>query len=232
MTHAAGRRWLLVGLGPRAELDAEGLRVAAAVALGRAREVGARRLCWEVPHKVGDEIAAAIVEGTVLAAYGFDRYKGAGAVGDEDGPAGSGPDALIVSAHHHLADVVAGAEVVANAVNAARDLQNTPPNDMAPRHLADAARALSELAGVSVEVDGRDGLLSRGDGHVRRRRAGFGRRAAPHAASSGTRRPRISPTTSASALVGKAVTFDTGGISIKPASGMEEMKLDMAGGAP
>src|ERR1700754_1184525 len=60
--HAAGRRWILIGLGARDAFDAERARVAAAVALGRARELGARTLCWELPHKVPDAVAGALVE--------------------------------------------------------------------------------------------------------------------------------------------------------------------------
>ena len=96
VTHANGKRWILVGLGKRDELDGEKLRIAAASALGRAREVGARRLCWEVPHKVGGEIAAAIVEGTMLTGYRFGRFKSKPA--EDNG----GLDALIVSAHDDL----------------------------------------------------------------------------------------------------------------------------------
>src|ERR687884_374467 len=64
VAHADGRRWVLVGLGARGEFDPERARVAAAVAAGRAREVGARVLCWELPHGVEDAHAAALVEGT------------------------------------------------------------------------------------------------------------------------------------------------------------------------
>src|SRR5204862_7502725 len=74
VAHAEDVRWLLVGLGARDGLDAEGARVAAAVAEGRARELGARTLCWELPHKVDDAFAAGLVEGTVLAGYRFDRF--------------------------------------------------------------------------------------------------------------------------------------------------------------
>src|SRR5215213_9997549 len=75
LTHAAGKRWLLVGLGARDAFDGERARVAAATAYGRVSETGARSLCWELPHKVGDYIAAAFVEGTLLAAYRFDAFK-------------------------------------------------------------------------------------------------------------------------------------------------------------
>src|SRR5215210_3506505 len=75
VAHAAHRRWLVVGLGPRDAFGPERARIAAATALGRAQELGTRALCWELPHHVDDAVAGAFVEGTVLAAYRFDRYK-------------------------------------------------------------------------------------------------------------------------------------------------------------
>ncbi|MGH2841192.1 MAG: leucyl aminopeptidase [Solirubrobacteraceae bacterium] len=227
VTHAGGKRWILVGLGKRSELDGERVRAAAASALGRARELGARRLCWEIPHKVGDEIAAAIVEGTLLTAYRYDRFKGTGAGNDNDENERKDIDALVISAHDDMSRAAAEAEIVATAVNATRDLQNAPPNEMAPRHVADAARALGELDGVSVEVEGRDGL----------RRLGMGSFGA--VAQGSDEEPAlitlkydgVDATGPVLGLVGKAVTFDTGGISIKPANKMSEMKFDMSGGA-
>lgn len=224
VTHAGGRRWLLVGLGRRDELDPEKVRIAAASALGRAREAGAKRLCWEVPHKVGDEIAAAIVEGTMLTGYRFDRFKSKPA--EDNG----GLEALIVSAHDDLSDVVGEAEIVARAVNAARNLQNTPANAMTPTAVADAARVLGELEGVTVEVEGREGL----------ERLGMGSFAC--VAQGSPQEPALITlrydgvggdeiTGPVLGLVGKAVTFDSGGISIKNANKMSDMKLDMSGGA-
>src|SRR5918995_7284509 len=98
LTHAraAGRRWILIGLGARDDFDGERARIAAALALGRARELGARTLCWELPHKVPDAVAGALVEGTLLAAYRYTEFK-------SDADAERGPDALVVSAHHDLA---------------------------------------------------------------------------------------------------------------------------------
>jgi leucyl aminopeptidase len=221
VTHAGGRRWVLVGLGRRDELDPEKLRLAAAAALGRARELGAKRLCWEVPHKVGPEMAGAIVEGTLLSAYRFDRYKSKPP--EDDGRL----SALVVSAHDDLAEVVGEAEIVARAVNAARTLQNTPANDMTPTAVADAARVLAELDGVTVEVVGRAGL----------ERLGMGSFAC--VAQGSPEEPALitlhyegpQATGPVLGLVGKAVTFDTGGISIKNANKMSDMKFDMSGGA-
>src|SRR5215203_5260188 len=143
--HAAGRRWILIGLGARDDFDAERARVAAAAALGRARELGARALCWELPHKVPDAVAGALVEGTLLAAY---RYAALKSEPGED-PA---PTALVVSAHHDVAAAVEAGRIGAEAANRARDLGNTPANALTPEALAARAR---ELRGVTVEVMGR-----------------------------------------------------------------------------
>jgi leucyl aminopeptidase len=221
VAHAGGKRWVLVGLGARSKLDGERVRIAAASALGRARELGARRLCWELPHDVGPQICAAIVEGTLLRAYRYDRFK---ASPKEQSP---DVDALILSAHDDVSTVVAEATIVTRAVNSARDLQNAPPNECAPRHVADAALALGELDGVTVEVEGRAGLEHRGMGSV----AAVARGSEEEPALITLRYEGPDAAGPLLGLVGKAVTFDTGGISIKPANKMFEMKYDMSGGA-
>jgi len=223
LTHADGLRWLLVGMGRREELDAERARVVAALAHGRAVELGAQTLCWELPHHVGDDIAAALVEGTALAAYRFARYKSTG--GDEDG---NGLKALIVSAHHDVSIPVARAEIVTAAQNAARDLQNAPANELTPTRLGEHAQELAEgLDGVSATVQGRDAI------------AAYGMGAFAAVAQGSVQEPALitlryeGPSAAGPLLgfVGKAVTFDSGGISLKPAAKMHEMKFDMSGGA-
>ncbi len=217
--YAQAKRWIVVGLGERAGFDAERARVAAAVALGRARELGAGMLCWEVPHGAGDEIAAALVQGTLLAAHRADRFR---SVPEEDDRAG--PQRLLVSAHHDLGDAVARAGVVAAAVNWARELQDAPANAMTPMALAEAARGLE---GVEVEVEGRAGIVARGMGCL----AAVAQGAEEEPALITLRYEPPQATGPVLGLVGKAVTFDTGGISIKPASRMADMKYDMSGGA-
>jgi leucyl aminopeptidase len=221
--HAAGKRWVLVGLGARDEFDAERARVAAAVAYARATELGTATLCWEVPHHVGEEVVAGLVEGTLLRAYRFDRYKsGDGNDGDRQ------VKRLLVSAHHDVGEAVARAVVVANAQNAARDLQNAPGNDLTPAALGDAAKALAaDLDGLSVELEGRDGIQARGMGAFAAVAQGTyqdPRLIVLRYEPGGLAGPRLG-------FVGKAVTFDSGGISIKPAAKMAEMKFDMSGGA-
>jgi len=222
VTHAAGARWILVGLGARDALDAETARVAAAKVVARAKELGTSALCWEIPHHVDDPVVAGLVEGTALSLYRYTAFKSA----DEAG--GSTVGRLLFSDHHDRSQAVANAAVVARAVNAARDLQNTPANHMTPRNLADRARELAgELGGLVVEVEGREEIVGRGMGAFAAVAQGSYeepqlivlRYADPDAKG-----PRLG-------LVGKAVTFDTGGISLKPAGKMHEMKFDMSGGA-
>jgi leucyl aminopeptidase len=220
VTHAEGRRFVLVGLGERGRFDAERARVAAAVAHGRAAELGTRALCWEVPHHVGDEVVAGLVEGTMLHAYRFDRYKR----GEDPRPV----ERLLVSAHHDVSAPVRTASIVTAAQNRARDLGNTPANDLPPAALADYAWDVAERLGLNAVVLEEDEIRGLGMGAFAAVSQGSEQGArlirldydgpAPQGA------PRL-------ALIGKAVTFDSGGLSLKPAGSMHEMKFDMCGGA-
>src|SRR3954447_18613704 len=127
VTHAAGTRWILVGLGAREEFDAERARAVAASVVGRARELGTRSLCWEVPHHSDDRVLAGLVEGTLLSAYRFGRYKRSGTADEEDDAApadGGGLAELVLSDHRDRSAAAREATIVAEAVNRARDLQN------------------------------------------------------------------------------------------------------------
>jgi leucyl aminopeptidase len=222
VAHAEGRRWILVGLGARDEFDPEAARVAAAKAHARARELSATVLCWEVPHHVSEPVVGALVEGTLLHAYRFDRYKRAPAVKTRR------VERLIVSAHHDISGPVAEAAVITEAQNRARDLGNMPANELTPSALADYALALGERHdSIAVTVLGEDEI----------RAAGMGAFAA---VSQGSDQPArlirldynpSSTVQSPLGLIGKAVTFDSGGLTIKPPATMHEMKFDMCGGA-
>jgi leucyl aminopeptidase len=234
LAHADGKRWLLVGLGARAELTPERARVAAAVACERAGEIATRVLCWEAPGDSDPAVAGALVEGTILRDYRFERHKSAPAKGDgEDPAAGAGGDPkrlerLIVSAPAEAESAINDAAVLATAVNQARDLQNRPGNDLTPTALAEYARALGdEVEGLSVGVEGRDGIIARGMGAFAAVAEGSEQEPALitlHYAGPAATGPVLG-------LVGKAVTFDSGGISLKPGAKMAEMKFDMSGGA-
>jgi leucyl aminopeptidase len=227
--HAQGKRWLIVGLGARKDFSPERARVAAAAARSRAHEISTRSLCWEVPAG-GRDVAAALVEGTILGDYRFERYKSSPAA-EDSGDERRNLERLTLSSPEELGSAAAEGAVLAEAVNAARDLQNRPANDLTPTALAEHARALAEeLEGLSVEVEGREGIIGRGMGAFAAVAQGSEQEPAlitmryegpPASNSSG---PKLG-------FVGKAVTFDSGGISLKPGAKMAEMKFDMSGGA-
>jgi|HubBroStandDraft_2_1064218.scaffolds.fasta_scaffold62789_2 leucyl aminopeptidase len=226
LTHAAGKRRLVVGLGKPKDFTPERARVAAAVVRDRTRELSAQTLCWELPGDGDPEVAAALVEGTILADYRFERHKSTQS-GEPDAQPKS-LERLIVSSPADLTDTVAQAALVARAVNAARDLQNRPGNDLTPTALGEYAQTLAnEIDGLSVEVEGREGIVGRGMGAFASVAQGSDQEPAlitlryEHPQAAG---PVLG-------FVGKAVTFDSGGISLKPGAKMAEMKFDMSGGA-
>ncbi len=214
-------RVIVVGLGKRDEFTPERARIAGAVALGRAREAGAKRIAWGIPGGVDEaSTAKALAEGTLLAAYRFDRYKSSKS-DDGDG----GPQQLEISSEQDLSSVVGDADVVIEHQNAARDLQNLPANYLTPVMLAEHALGrVTEIEGLEGEAFGPDEIASREMGGLQ-------------AVAKGSHEEprfivlRYDGGGPGLALVGKAVTFDTGGISIKPSGKMQEMKMDMSGGA-
>ena len=214
---------VLTGLGARAgRYPAETLRRAAGAAT---RELaGAASVAIALP---ADDVAdlAAVTEGALLGAYSYTRYR------DSKTAATSAAVAAIeivtpLPREGAAKAAVARAEVVAAAVHATRDLINTAPNDLFPEAFAELARAAVKGTGVKITVldekaltaGGYGGILAVGQGSAR------GPRLVKVAYSPSRPTAKI-------ALVGKGITFDSGGISIKPAAGMEAMKSDMSGAA-
>ena len=214
---------IAVGLGPRSDggVSAEQVRRASGAA---ARALAGKKRAITL-LSLEDLVAAA--EGTLLGAYQFTDYRSASA----DTPA-TAPVARVdlVSpaeggAKEHRAKLKA-ATAIAEAVRTARDFVNTPPNDLYPAAFADRAGRLGKEAGLEVEVldekalrkGGYGGVLGVGEGSCRPPRL-------IRLRYKGSR-PRAKV-----ALVGKGITFDTGGISIKPATNMDQMTSDMSGAA-
>ena len=215
------RRVLIAGLGKRDELDAERARVAAAAVAGRARELGTVSLSWASPG--GEGVDGGLVEGTILRLYSFDRFKS-----ERDEDARGGVESLELVGDAVDDSELEFARVSAESANAARDLQNLPANVATPSFLADRAIEIAaDYDSLEVEILDREAIVSRGMGALA-------------AVAQGTHveprlivlrhRPRDA-TGPHLGFVGKAVTFDTGGISIKPSAKMQEMKFDMSGGA-
>ncbi|HEX8688854.1 MAG TPA: M17 family peptidase N-terminal domain-containing protein, partial [Solirubrobacterales bacterium] len=222
--HFDGGRALVVGLGARSEMDAERARVASALVAKQAAELEAHTVAWLLPKGDEDEgTAEALVVGTVLGGYRFDRFRSA----DPADPPPAAIESLTLLAPDGVAAAAEAARVCAEAQNRARDLQSLPANVATPSFLARHAREIASAhPSVSAEVLGRDEIAAKKMGGL-------------VAVSQGTEEePKLivlrhagggsGPTLG---LVGKGVTFDTGGISLKPSAGMHEMKMDMSGAA-
>jgi leucyl aminopeptidase len=218
-------RVIVVGLGKRGEFNAERARVAAAVGAGRAKEAGAKSLAWAVPEGTDQKtIGVALTEGTLLAGYSFDAFK---TKKDEAGESGAnGIEELEIVSGEDIGAAIDEAALVAAAQNCTRDLQNLPSNELTPTKLAEhALKRASEIDALEAEALGPAEIEKRGMGGLLA------------VAKGSYEEPRFivlryeGGADGRLGLVGKAVTFDTGGISIKPSSKMEEMKFDMSGGA-
>ncbi len=214
------RRVLIAGLGKREELDAEKARVAAAAVAGRAKELGSVSLSWAAP----DGVAGALVEGTLLKLYSFDRFKSK--TDDPDEPDGD-LESLEIAGSEVDPDEVERSRVVAVAQNAARDLQNLPSNVADPVFLAGRAEEITAAHDdLELELLDRDAIAARGMGAFAA--VAKGTDSEPRLIVLRYRGGEDGPHLG---FVGKAVTFDTGGISLKPGAKMSEMKFDMSGGA-
>jgi leucyl aminopeptidase len=216
-------RLAIAGIGARDAVDADAVRTAAATVARETRDY-ASTVAWLLDDSLplsAPEQARAIVDGTILGSYDPGGWKS-----DEEMPR---LDRLaIVSADSEVAAAAGRAAAVANWTNRARELANAPPNELTPERLAQRA---AEVATTSPE------LSAKALGLEQIRELGMGALAG---VAQGSHNPaqlivmRYEPaeprTDVVLGLVGKAVTFDTGGISIKKALYMEDMKGDMAGG--
>jgi leucyl aminopeptidase len=217
-------RLALPGIGAREAVDADALRTAAGTLAHEVRGY-ARTIAWLLDDSLPlppAEQARAIVDGTLLGSYDPGRWKSS-----------SEPQRLeslmIVSGDDAVGEVARRAGIVAEWANRARDLANAPPNELTPEGLADRAAEVAAAGSprLSVEAPDLDEI----------RALGMGAFAAVAQASHNPARlivMRYDPPEPLGevvlGLVGKAVTFDTGGISLKKPTYMEDMKGDMAGG--
>jgi leucyl aminopeptidase len=213
----AAKRLVLAGGGKRAACDAAVLRRAVGATVRAVKPKGVKKLAWWLPS--GDADAA--VEGALLGNYEPDRYK-------------TSNDKKSLEAFHVIAPADAAAAVergriLGEAQNLTRELVNEPANRMTPMILADRARAMAAECGLECEILDQDRMRQLGMGSLLGVAQGS---AEPPALVIIRYKPAQAPQSADHlGLVGKGVTFDTGGVSIKPADGMEKMKYDMAGGA-
>ncbi|WP_225831031.1 leucyl aminopeptidase [Streptomyces sp. NK08204] len=209
--------------------DAEALRKAAGVA-ARAL-VGCKKAAFALPVD-GPGAIGAIGEGVLLGAYSFDQYKENGKNGKNGkGKNGKAPlaEATLLGgkprdAAHKAA--VARAVAVGEELNRARDLINMPPNDLDPQAFAAVAQTAAKEHGIKVQVLDEKALAKGGYGGILG--VGGGSAAAPRLVKLSYTHPKAEKHL---AFVGKGITYDSGGISLKPAGHNETMKCDMSGAA-
>jgi leucyl aminopeptidase len=212
-------RILLVGLGKRDEISAEKVRQAGGKAAAYLRDMGMKRIALSTNVILSIKMSPVdFIEGSLLGLYSFKKYSG-------------GKDKKIISSITVLSKVSKGlrddihrTKTITSAVCFARDLVNTPANDMTPAHLANVALSLKRknllvkiLEKKDAEKLGMGAYLS----------VARGSKELPKFIVLEYKGTKGVPLV----LIGKSITFDSGGISLKPAEGMEKMKYDMAGGA-
>jgi leucyl aminopeptidase len=219
-----GTRLIVLGLGPRAGWSAEALRRAGGRLARKAREIRMEEIAVEWPRAFTEEHLFAFAEGVLLGSYQFTRYK----TPSKDICQGIKKIHIgLKKERKQKADrFLAKAQAYGEGVLLARDLINGAPSDVTPRVLVDTARKIAK-GSIHLKVFGKKELIKMGAGGL----LGVNRGSAQdpylihlHYKPSGKSKKSL-------AIVGKGITFDSGGLSLKPASAMETMKMDMSGAA-
>ena len=227
MGKLAAKRVIVVGLGKQETISIQSMQRASATAIRHAQRTGARQIAlalWSDVHIDSTQATEALVEGVLLGQYTFRKYQSSQQ--DKDIV-----QLRILTESTDTAEIeraIHKGQVLAHATNLARDLINEPPNVLTPSELANRAATMAKQAGLECEIFDKEkivelqmcGLLGVTRGSEEPPKFIILRyRGAPQSTEKGL------------ALVGKGITFDSGGISIKPAAGMDEMKGDMGGAA-
>jgi leucyl aminopeptidase len=227
-------RLYLVGLGEAKKISLEQYRRAAAKAAQQAQTSHVKHLAFSAPRASQggtfaarpDELAAAVAEGAILSLYKFDKYLtekkeerfkiAEVTVFDPD-------DQIVKDIKKSLNTV----RIVCEATNLARDLENAPSNEIYPESLAEVARQSAEKFGYQATIWDKDEIEEKGFGGLLAVNSGSDRSARFIILEHNAARSDVDTIV----LIGKGITFDSGGISIKAAAGMSEMKMDMSGAA-
>ena len=211
------RRVLIAGMGKPEKFDAAALRRIAGAAVRFLKPKGITTIAFAM-----DE-SHAVVEGAILGAWEPDYLKT-----DKSKDKAISLITLATSSDPALDRAIEKARIIGEATNLSRDISVEPPNLLTPLTLADRARKMAQGCGLSFELLDQDRMRQLGMGALLGVAQGS---ANPPALIVMQYKPENATSTGHLGLVGKGVTFDTGGISIKPSEGMEKMKYDMAGGA-
>lgn len=230
------KRVLLIGLGQSNQFSAETVRKVSAVSLNQARQIKAQRISSIVhgADRLNPAIASqAMVEGARLGLYRYDRFKSNKKPNPKSLTLIEPPNGAKIKA---LTEGITRGELFARATIMARDLINTPPFEMTPRHLAETARTIAKQnTNIKLKIFDEVGLAKLGAGAI----LGISRGSHEQARlihlvyqpvkQSRTREPKFNRR--CLVLIGKGVTFDSGGLSLKDWKDLLTMKMDMAGAA-
>jgi leucyl aminopeptidase len=214
------KKIMLLGLGKKEKFTDESARICAGKAAQKAKELAIKEFSILQFSNLDEGLIEAMAEGVSLALYSFDKYK------SENKSAKVEEVSILINSDSPKFQTVAEkASLVVEAVNFCRDIGNLPPNDCPPAQLASIALSLAQEHGLKARVIDRYELENMGMGGIVA--VGKGSNSPPKLIileynGAGDQKPYL--------LVGKAVTFDTGGISIKPGEKMDEMKFDKCGG--
>ena len=226
------RLLIVVGLGERAKFDAERARQASAKAVCAALELGATTVAMTLVEGLSDVYSAthAMLEGSLLALYKFHDYKS-----KLDDALLRRIDRLTLvvpsSSEASAAAALEHAKIVVDAVFLCRDLQNAPPNVANPTNLASVAREIASAHGLRCTVLEKPDLEKLGAGGILAVNSGAAEPARLVVLEYDGIKAKSATQQKGICLIGKGLTFDTGGISIKPSADMGEMKFDMSGAA-
>lgn len=223
--HTIGRglikKIMLLGLGTKDKFTCENARIIAGKAALKAKELNVEEFCILPFVNVDEALIEAISEGIFLALYSFSKYKK-----NENDVMPRQATIIVNSGLSEFQAVVDKVNLITQAVNYARDLSNLPPNECSPSDIASFALALqsryniktSILERYEMESIGLNGIVSVGRGSSNPPKMIV----LEYKGNADHKKPFL--------LVGKAVTFDTGGVSLKPGDKMDEMKFDKCGG--
>jgi leucyl aminopeptidase len=217
-------RLVVCGLGDVSKLGPADVRTFAAKAARAANGDKAKRLVLGIPVGLEDRLRE-VVEGLELGAYRFTKYM----TGDRKPKAELGQVTICVMGKDipaHTKDAIEAGQAIAAGVNLARDLSNEPPNELYPDALAAAAQAMAKANGLKVQVFDYKEIQRRGMKLLQAVGQGSERKPCMVHMSWTPANPKRKLV-----FIGKGITFDSGGLSIKPAAGMGEMKHDMSGAA-
>lgn len=216
----AAKRLAAAGAGPAKSFTPAVLRKITGAAVRAMKTKGIRSIALCLDHPYAEAaLASAAVEGAVLGNYEVDIHKSEGRATDLD--------TFVLVSPADLAPAVAHGEIIAAAQNFTRSLVNEPGNLLPPLELAARAATMAAANGLDCEILDEDRMRQLGMGSL----LGVAMGSAQPPAMIILRYVPAAPSKDHLCLIGKGVTFDTGGVSIKPSDGMEKMKYDMAGGA-